>query len=151
MDLPVYSISSQGNGGDNMHLIIYVTAISMKPKRFICAVFHGTRTLENIQEHGEFVLQLLARPQYRLVDLLGKKSGWQVDKISRLDKRGALTSWRGFRVLQDCLALLHLRVTNSLEGGDHRVFVCDLLAYKNLQDGPPLTLDDLRARKLVRM
>ena len=151
VNLPVYSISSKNGHHHNMHIITYASQISMQPKRFVCGVYHGTKTLENIEAGGSFVLQLLAATQYRLVDLLGKKSGHSIDKISRLQKRKELEEWNGFYVLKNCLAVMHLTVTGSFEGGDHRGFVGDVSAWKNLHDGEALTLDVLRAHKLIRI
>ncbi len=75
VNLPVYSVSSKTADNSNMHIITYASQVSMQPKRFICGIYRGTQTLLNIEPSGEFVLQLLADIQYRLVDLLGKKSG----------------------------------------------------------------------------
>ena len=151
VDLPVYSISSKGEDGSNMHIITYVTSISMQPKRFICGIFHGTQTLDNVESNGEFVLQLLAGNQYRLVDLLGKKSGKAIDKIKRLTNRNELAEWKGYPILKNCIAVILLKVIHSFDAGDHKAFLCDTIHYKNLHNGDALTLDDLRQRKLIRM
>lgn len=151
VNLPVYSISSRQEDQANMHIITYASQISMQPKQFVCGVYHGTKTLENIEASGSFVLQLLAAHQYRLVDLLGKKSGRNIDKIARLQKRKELEEWNGFYILKNCLAVIQLTITGNFEGGDHRGFICDVTAFKNLHDGPPLTLDILRAQKLIRI
>ncbi len=151
VNLPVYSISSKNIETHNMHIITYASQISMQPKRFICGIYHGTQTLLNIEASGEFVLQLLADTQYRLVDLLGKKSGKSIDKISRLRKRNELMDWNNFYVLKNCLAVMQLKVISSFEGGDHKGFLCDVVAYKNLNEGNILTLDTLREKKLIRI
>ena len=151
VNLPVYSISSKGANNTNMHIITYASQISMKPKRFICGIYEGTQTLENVLQHGEFILQLLSATQYRLVDLLGKKSGKQIDKIGRLKKRDELTEWNGYPILKNCLAVMQLKVISQFEGGDHQGFLCDVTAYKNLNNGEVLTLDTLRAHKLIRI
>jgi len=152
INLPIYSISStDGNGSANMHIITYVTAISMQPKRFVCGVYLGTRTFDNIQQHPRFVLQLLAEHQYRLVDLLGKKTGRTTDKMAKLEKRKELVEWKGFLVLKDCLAVMQMRVTATMDAGDHMILLCDVLAYKNMNTGPVLTLDTLRKHKLTRI
>jgi flavin reductase (DIM6/NTAB) family NADH-FMN oxidoreductase RutF len=151
INLPVYSISSKADGKSNMHIITYATAISMQPKRFICGIYHGTKTLENVEANGEFILQLLGDAQYRLVDLLGKKTGKNTDKISRLQKRNELADWNGYPVLKNCLAVMQLKVINSFEGGDHQCFLCDVVEYKNLNEGKALTLDILRAHKMIRI
>lgn len=152
VNLPVYSISStDGQGNFNMHIITYANQISMNPKRFVCGIYEGTKTLENVVGHQQFVLQLLSEKQYRLVDLLGKKSGHQFNKIDRLEKRKLLTTWNGFPVLKDALAVMLLNSISSFPGGDHTGFLCDVVAYKNFNEGDPLTLDTLRAHKLIRI
>ena len=151
VNLPVYSISSKAAGNSNMHIITYASQISMQPKRFICGIYQGTQTLINVEASGEFVLQLLAATQYRLVDLLGKKSGKKIDKISRLQKRNELVEWNGFHILKNCLAVMQLKVLSSFEGGDHQGFLCEVVAYKNLNEGETLSLDTLRKHKMIRI
>ncbi len=152
VNLPVYSISStDGHGNYNMHIITYASQISMNPKRFVCGIYEGTKTLENVIGHPEFVLQLLSESQYRLVELLGKKTGHQLNKIERLEKRKLLTHWNGFPILTDALAVMLLNTISSFPGGDHTGFFCDVVQYKNLNEGNPLTLDTLREHKLIRI
>lgn len=152
VNLPVYSISSNdAKGNHNMHIITYASQISMQPKRYVCGIYQGTKTLALVDENPKFVLQILAASQYRLVDLLGKKSGNTIDKIGRLQKRQLLTEWNGFKILKDCLAAIELNTINTLEGGDHKIFLCDVIDFKNLNEGHPLTLDTLREHKLIRI
>ncbi len=152
VNLPVYSISSRNGNRNNMHIITYVTATSMHPKRMLCAVYEGTQTLENVRATGSFVLQLLAEEQYPLVRLLGKESGKQTDKISRLQKRKEpMTEWEGFRILNNCLALMHLQILQEFNGGDHICFLIEVKAARNLRAGEPLTLDHLRERNIIRI
>lgn len=151
VNLPVYSISSKAGDNENMHIITYASQISMQPKRFVCGIYNGTQTLENVTQHGEFILQLLSATQYRLIDLLGKKTGKKIDKISWLKKRNEISEWNGYPVLKNCLAVMQLKVISTFEGGDHKGFLCDVAAYKNLNEGDVLTLDVLRAHKLIRI
>ena len=151
INVPVYSISSKANEQSNMHIITYATAISMHPKRYVCGIYNGTKTLQNVLATNEFVLQLLGENQYRLVDLLGKKSGNSIDKISRLKKRDELIEWNGYYILKNCLAVMQLKVIHAFDGGDHQGFLCDVIAYKNLQPGNALTLDTLRIHKMIRI
>ncbi len=46
---------------------------------------------------------------------------------------------------------MQLKFISSLEGGDHKGFLCNVVAYKNLNEGCELTLDTLRGRKLIRI
>ena len=151
INLPIYSISSKSGSAGNMQIITYASQISMKPKRFVCGIYYNTKTLENVLEGKEFVLQLLGDTQYRLVNLLGKNSGYQIDKIARLNKRKELMEWNGFFVLKNCLAVMHLRVISNFDCGDHQAFLCDVVAHKNLNGGNALTLDILRAHNMIRI
>jgi flavin reductase (DIM6/NTAB) family NADH-FMN oxidoreductase RutF len=155
VNLPVYSISSKGlDGTSNMHIITYAQAVSMQPKQFICAIYYGTKTLALVNENPHFVLQILAADQYRLVDLLGKKSGKEINKIERLQKRNLLTTWNGFYILKDAIAVMEMKakpLSSEANQPDHKLFLCDVIDYKNLNDGEALTLDILREKKLIRI
>ncbi len=148
VNAPVYSICSKGDAF-NMNITTYVTPVSMQPKRYICGIYHGTQTIHNVQAETQFVLQLLNSSQYNLVNLLGRHTGRNTDKIGRLHKRALLTNWRGFPVLKDALALIELNIINRMEAGDHVAFLCDVTGYKNLSGGTALTLQDLRDRKII--
>ena len=147
----MYSISSNAGDVFNMNICTYVTAVSMQPKKMVVAIYKNTKTLELVNKNRQFVLQLLAAGQYRLVDILGKKSGHTIDKISRLEKRNLLTEWNGYKILKEALAVMELVVTGTMPGGDHKIFLCDMVRYKNLQDGNPLGLNELRKHKLIHI
>ena len=152
INLPVYSISSKDKQGQtNMHIITYASQISMKPKRFICGVYEGTKTLENLLTQKTFVLQLLAAHQYRLTDLLGKQSGFTTNKMEKLSRRGLLGNWKNYQILSEALAVMELSILHIFPGGDHTCFLCDVVDYKNLHEGDPLTLDILRQHKIIRI
>ncbi len=151
INLCVYSISSKTSDHENMNIITYATAISMHPKRFICGIYHNTQTLENVETTGEFVLQLLADHQVNLVNLLGKQSGKRIQKTDRLKKRKLIDNWKGYSILKDGLALMKMKVIQTMEAGDHKAFLCEVTDYKNINEGLPLTLDHLRAKKLIRI
>jgi flavin reductase (DIM6/NTAB) family NADH-FMN oxidoreductase RutF len=151
INLPVYSISSKFDTTYNMNICTYTSAVSMQPKQIIVAIYNDTKTLEIVDNSPKFVLQLLAAEQYRMVDLLGKKSGKNIDKISRLEKRELIAHWNGFKILKDALALTELKVENTMQAGDHKLFLCSVVDYKNLNEGKALTLDDLREHRLIRI
>jgi flavin reductase (DIM6/NTAB) family NADH-FMN oxidoreductase RutF len=149
-DHPVYAVSSRNGNEQNMHIISYATAISMQPKRYVVGIFEGTKTLELISANPEFVLQILSKEQYPLVRLLGQQSGHSINKIARLQKRNLITEWKGFSVLKDALAFLHLKAIDQFNGGDHTGFLCEVIAYKNMNEGVPLTLNVLREKQIIR-
>ncbi|QEC68012.1 flavin reductase family protein [Panacibacter ginsenosidivorans] len=156
VNLPVYSVSStDGKGFHNMHIITYASQVSMQPKQFICGIYYGTKTLELVQTHKRFVLQLLSKEQYKLVNILGRKSGNDYNKIIYLEKKNLLQPWNGFYILKHALAVIELQAHDLLLPDttmpDHHLFLCSVIAYKNLNDGQPLTLDELRKHKIIRI
>lgn len=150
VDLPVYSVSSRTGDAYNMHICTYVSAVSMQPKQYMVALYHGTRTLELVEKNGHFLLQLLSVEQYNLVKLLGQQSGNKINKIQRLEKRKLLDQYNGFYFLKDTLAIMECRVIQTMEGGDHRLFLCDVISHRNLNPGEPLTTGLLRDKKIIR-
>ena len=150
-DMPVYSIASMGKNKLNMNICTYVTAVSMKPKRYAVAIYHGTKTLQNVKASGVFTLQLLHEDQYRLVNVLGKKSGKQYDKEQYLAKRKLLTDWKERQVLKDAVAWLLMEVISVQTAGDHDLFLCEVKAWKTLNSGKVLTVSDLNKKGIVRI
>jgi flavin reductase (DIM6/NTAB) family NADH-FMN oxidoreductase RutF len=122
----------------------------MTPKRYMVALYKGTKTLGLAAAEGRFILQLLAEGDHGLVALLGRKSGFKVDKIGQLKKRGVVTIWRDFCVLTNAAAWLDLVILSQTDAGDHVMMLCDVAAAKNVRDCDILTLDSLRERGLIR-
>ena len=150
VDLPVYSVSSRHGSEENMHICTYVSAVSMDPKRYMVALYKGTKTIELAAAEKRFVLQLLAEGDHGLVAMLGRQSGHQIDKIARLRKRGMIDHWRGFPVLSNAAAWIELAIIGEMDAGDHVMMLCDVVSSKNVQEIGILTLDKLRVRGLIR-
>lgn len=156
VSLPVYSISSTDKqGNSNMNIITYAQAVSMQPKQFICAIYYNTKTLQNVAQNPHFVLQILQDTQFKLVNVLGKKTGHSYNKINYLHKKDLITTWNGFTVLKDAIALLEMKaipLTNQEDKSlDHRIFLCEVINYKNQQPGNALTTTILSQHKIIRI
>jgi flavin reductase (DIM6/NTAB) family NADH-FMN oxidoreductase RutF len=148
-DLPVYSLATQSALGFNMNICTYVTAVSMKPKRFAVAVYHNTRTLENCLASDTVVLQLLCADQTDVVRLLGKKSALRVDKQAPLVRKQRVMSWAGFTVLREAAAWIKLRKISHQDAGDHVLFLYDVETYKVNRDEDLMRLRHLRDKKII--
>ena len=46
---------------------------------------------------------------------------------------------------------MQLKVISSFKAGDHQGFLCEVVAYKNLNEGETLSLDTLREHKMIRI
>ena len=147
-DQPVYSLATTNGIHVNMNICTYVVPVSMNPKLYAIAVYHGTRTLENLQSGSSAVLQLLSSDQYGLVKYLGKRSGRNSDKEKYLRGKGHLTTWKDRVVLKDACAWLSLDVLNVQPTGDHELYIFRVTEYRTLRDDV-LTTGELNRRGII--
>ncbi|MFN8182351.1 MAG: hypothetical protein U0X34_10930 [Bacteroidia bacterium] len=65
IDVPVYSLVTRNGDETNMNLCTYVTAISLKPKRYVVGVFGDSCTYDRMRTSDKAVLQFLGKIIYR--------------------------------------------------------------------------------------
>ncbi len=133
-----------------MNISTYVTAVSLKPKQYVVAVYQNTKSLDNLRTNKQVLLQLLGASQVGLVNPLGKKSGFTYDKDLYLQKYQNLEEWKGYDTLPNLSAIILLKKKWSKVTGDHTLFLFDVLAARSFHNDP-LTLQHLREKKLVRI
>ena len=148
-NLPVYSLATYLNGTVNMNICTYVSAVSMQPKLYSIAIYNNTKTLENIEQVEFAVLQLLHSSHASLVKKLGQTSGKNYDKQKYLEKKGILTTWNEFKILQNASAVVLLQKKEAIQTGDHKLFVFETLQHKSFNKDY-LTLNYLREKKIIR-
>ncbi|NOS55773.1 MAG: flavin reductase [Cyclobacteriaceae bacterium] len=148
--IPVYSLATYAGESVNMNICTYVSAVSMKPKRYMVAVYDNTQSLENIRKSKTAILQILGKHHISLVNVLGKKSGLHYDKQNYLTKKKCLETWNDKPVLTDCAGLMELEKLWSKDAGDHTMFLFDVKRFKTNHENV-LMLNDLREKGLVRI
>jgi flavin reductase (DIM6/NTAB) family NADH-FMN oxidoreductase RutF len=144
---PIYSLSSKSKDGDNMNIISYATPITLKPKNFMCAIDTSTKTYENIENSMEGVLQVLSKEQAKAVNILGKRSGKEIDKLDKL-KDDTMT-FQGYKVLREALAFIYLDFYKEITVGDHNLFLGKVIKYSNNQEGENLNLQHLINKDII--
>lgn len=150
VDFPVYSLCTKGDDGFNMNICTYVTPISMKPKLYCIGIYQNTKTLQNLMNSSFSVLQFLNKSQISLVNPLGKKSGFNYNKMNYLRKKNSTKTWQGFEVLNDCNAHLLLKKTGQQNiGGDHELFWFQVMKMNNRFDQNGLMNQDLIEKKII--
>ena len=70
INLPVYSISSRFENIYNMNICTYTSAVSMKPKQIMVAIYNDTKTIEIVNNSPKFVLQLLPHQHFYMKEIL---------------------------------------------------------------------------------
>ena len=150
-DETIYSLVTKDVEICNMNICTYVTAISMKPKLYAIGVYHNTKTLENLFQHEYCVLQMLAKPNINVVKHLGYKSGKAINKMKLLQKKDLLMLWNEFDVLKNCAATMLLKKKKNIDvAGDHQLFIFEVVQHK-IFSLDYLSLNDLRAKKIIRI
>ncbi len=147
VDGPVYSLSTKDDLVANMNICTYVTAVSLKHKKYMISVYKNTKTLKNLQKTNCALLQFLSKKQIGYVTRFGKQSGFTRDKLKKLQPE--LSYLNGYAYLKDSLAVIELRVDDFIDVGDHILAVCSVGFYKNISRGEPLMLSDLRKKGLI--
>ncbi|WP_436515394.1 flavin reductase [Ekhidna sp. To15] len=144
VDVPVYSLATYDGDRVNMNICTYVTAVSMKPKIFMIAVYYGTRTLDLLENSNVAVLQILHQNHSPLVRPLGKKSGNSFDKGEFLASKNLLTQWNGKQVLKDACGYLQFeKIDRKNIGGDHELFWFEVKKSKTISEHNVLMFQNL--------
>jgi flavin reductase (DIM6/NTAB) family NADH-FMN oxidoreductase RutF len=149
-NIPVYSLATYHGEKVNMNICTFVSAVSMKPKRYMVAVYHNTQSLTNILKSKTVILQILGKQHVSLVNVLGKKSGLRYNKQAYLIKKKQVETWNYKKVLTHCSGLLELEKIWSKDAGDHTMFLFDVKRFQTNHQNV-LMLDDLREKGLVRI
>ena len=149
-DLPVFSLSTKGDKGDNMNICTYVSAVSLDPKLYLVAVYDNTLTLDYVKGSKHVVLQLLHEQHFGLVKMLGQKSGKVINKMSWLEKKGVVGEWQSFSVIKDACAYVLLEKTKQIASeGDHELFLFKVIKHKSFAS-ECLTTGLLRQKNIIR-
>ena len=83
----------------NMNICTYVSSVSMKPKLIMVAMYHDTKTYENVKKTKKAVLQLLSEELAPVTRVCGHLSGNTTNKIQRLSKRYSISDLHGIHFL----------------------------------------------------
>jgi len=143
------TIDKDGKG--NMNICGYVTSVSMQPKIMLLAVYHHTKTLQNLKHEPRALLQLLTKDHVDIIHTCGRQSGNTVDKIAKVAKSHDIAYHQGLPYLKDCAGFMELAITDLREvGGDHLLATAEVVLSKNLVDEPILTSDYLKEKGIIR-
>lgn len=151
VDLPIYSVSSVSSDGvPNMNICTYASAVSMQPKRFMVAIYEGTKTLENVRASNRMLLQVLSVKNLHRVRRLGFSSGNEKEKLHGMDNE-LLEFKDGLMYLNECVGFMELEVIQWIDAGDHVMALCNMKSSKNVTEYEAMTLNDLREKGIIRI
>ncbi len=134
-------IVGAAHGGERSCATGTTMYVSLSPAMIAVAEHHSARTTRLIRESGEFSVSLLHDAQQDIAVAAGR-SAEGPDKFATL-KIAVAEAPKGLRApgVQGSLAILWCRVVDTIETGDHRLFVGEVVAH---------TIDERRFEPLLR-
>ncbi|MGD9327995.1 MAG: flavin reductase [Cyclobacteriaceae bacterium] len=146
----VYSLATYFEDRVNMNICTYVSVVSKNPRLYAMAIDYHSHTYSNLLENGKAVLQILSIQNMKVVNSLGKKSGNTFDKQKYLESNELLCTWKSFKVLKNAIAYLEVDVKKSLNiGGDHELFIFDIISSKTNSEKNILTFQELIEQRII--
>jgi flavin reductase (DIM6/NTAB) family NADH-FMN oxidoreductase RutF len=144
----VHAITTVAGNRRNANIATWVMQTALGGSHFVVALYKVDYTIELVRQSGLLNINLLAQDQTGLIRKLGQQSGRDKDKFSRLPH--ALDE-RGCPYLTEAVGYAQCRVLHTTDGGDHELFVCEVLKQVVLNpDKVVLTNNYLKEKKLVR-
>lgn len=142
---PIVAVTAAAGGRRSGQIAVSVHGASIVPERprLTVGLWKTNFTHDLVREAGAFAVHLLREDQDELVYHLGLQSGRDLDKLATLQHE---TGVLGTPLLRDCLGRFECRVINCLDGGDHTVFLGEVVASAMCGGGAPLWWRDLRVR-----
>ncbi len=134
--------------GDRFHGMTAnaVTSLSLDPPMLLVCVDKGAQAHEVLRRSGAFAVNILGEHQEHVSRLFAVSEEPEPGRLRGL----AFTLGRtGAPVLADCVAYLECRLRDVADGGDHSVFMGEVVAQGVVDDAPPLVFHRGQYRRVA--
>lgn len=111
------------------------SSLSLEPPRVLVCVAKRLFTHQVINESGMFAVNVLTTKQLDWGMLFAGMLPEQEDRFAGIDVQTAIT---GSPILPDVLCWLDCRLAHAFDGGDHSIFVGDVVAAGTAGTGDPI-------------
>ncbi|MDQ8182846.1 flavin reductase family protein [Pelagicoccus sp. SDUM812005] len=139
-----YSIFAVGIGSDesvsSALLASWVMQCSFEPPRIAVAIRKDSNSHQLMCEQASFTLNLLNKEQTELARILVKPHDRDEDKMLHIPHSTAAS---GAPVINGALAYLDCRIVDSLDVGDHSLFIGEVMDSQQNETGSPLSCQDI--------
>jgi flavin reductase (DIM6/NTAB) family NADH-FMN oxidoreductase RutF len=119
-----------------------VTSLSLEPPLVLVAVVRDSQTHTYLQDSRFFAVNILSEEQEELSNRFAFKGP---KDFSDLEVETAIT---GAPILKDAIGWVDCRLTEILPGGDHDIFIGEIVAG-DVGDGRPLIFHEGKYRRLA--
>ena len=124
-------VTTEHEGTDYGLTVASFASLSLSPPLVLVCISKSSSSHAPIVESGKFGVSILASDQEAVSGRFAARGG---DKFAGLDvRRGTL----GVPLIGNALATLECRVTNQIVGGDHSIFIGEVVDTQT-REGAPL-------------
>jgi flavin reductase (DIM6/NTAB) family NADH-FMN oxidoreductase RutF len=122
------------------------TSLSLDPVMVLICVDRSSHTHRVLQQGGAFAVNILGAHQREVSQLFAKKAAPERGTLRGQEFRIGET---GAPVLKDCLAYFECRIAEELPGGDHTIFLGEVVDAAVVGEGRPLVFYRAEYRELA--
>lgn len=112
-----------------------ISSLSLDPVLVLICVEKTTHTHRVLEEGGVFTVNILGEHQQAVSSLFAKRNE---PEIGTLRGQPFVFGTTGSPRLEDCLAFLECRIVEMLDGGDHSIFLGEVVEEGVVNDVKPL-------------
>jgi flavin reductase (DIM6/NTAB) family NADH-FMN oxidoreductase RutF len=139
-------VTTKGPDGPHGMTANSFTGVSLEPPLILVSVDRRTRTHEHLQAGGAFGVHILRAGQEELSRRCAGQLGEDGNRLAGVSYQ---VSGLGVPILDDCLAALECRITAIYDGGDHTIFLAEVLSTRTgASTGEPLLYFDRDYRRI---
>ena len=139
MPYGAFVVTARDERGPHGMTATWVMQVALEPPLIAVAVAHRHTTGETIAKSRAFAVNLLARDRAEIAERFFTPYQRLGHAAPFADYQSATT---GAPLLKDAIAVLECRVSESVEVGDHTLFVGEIVRAHLRSEQPPLALAD---------
>ncbi len=122
-----------------------ITSVSLDPLLLLVCVDKEAHTHDHLSKAGSFAVNILAEDQQEVSDTFATSSKPEEGRLQGFEYRLAAN---GAPIIEGCLSHIECEVTERTDGGDHTIFIGQVLAAETYREAPPLLFYQGQYRKL---
>ena len=121
----VYVATCKAGEKINGITLAWVSQVSQKPPRLMIAANKASCSHALMSDSAHFIVHVLADDQVELGKHFGSTHGWDLDKFDGVEWTLGVD---GIPILKGCRAVLVCKKTDQVDGGDHSMFIGEVIS-----------------------
>ena len=122
-----------------------LTSVSLDPLLLLVCVDKGTHAHDELTNAGRFGVNILAEEQEEVSNLFAATTEPEQERLQGVSYH---LGPNGAPIIDGCLAYVECAVTDRCPGGDHTIFIGEVLGAEIFREAPPLVFFQGRYRRL---